>query len=55
VVVLQILLGLFALQAAFPFGRPEFGVPVLVLVVLTLYLLATPEARLAYSDPDDPA
>ena len=53
VVVLQILLGLFGYQAAFTYQRPELGLPVLVLVVATLYLLATPEARLAYSEPDD--
>ena len=53
VIVLQILLGLFAYQAAFTYQRPEFGVPVLVLVVATLYLLATPEARLAYAERDD--
>jgi hypothetical protein len=54
VVVLQILLGLFAYQAAFTFQRPELGLPVLVLVLVTLYLLATPEARLAYAERDDP-
>ena len=53
VVVLQILLGLLAYQAAFTFQRPEFGVPVLVLVGATLYLLATPQARLAYTEPDE--
>jgi hypothetical protein len=51
VVVLQILLGLFAYQAAFTYQRPLIGLPVLVLVVGTLYLLATPEARLAYAEP----
>ena len=54
VVVLQILLGLFAYQAAFTFERPEIGLPVLVLVAVTLYLLATPEARLAYAERDEP-
>jgi len=53
VVVLQLLLGLLAYQAAFTFQRPEFGVPVLVLVAATLYLLATPEARLAYAERDE--
>jgi hypothetical protein len=52
--VLQILLGLFGYQAAFTFGRPELGLPVLVLVLATLYLLATPEARLVYAERDDP-
>jgi hypothetical protein len=51
VIVLQILLGLFAYQAAFTYQRPLIGLPVLVLVVATLYLLATPEARLAYAEP----
>jgi hypothetical protein len=54
VVVLQILLGISAYEAAFSFGRPEFGVPVLALVAVTLYLLATPEARLAYAERDEP-
>ena len=42
-------------------GRPDLppwssvvGLPVLVLVVATLYLLATPEARLAYTERDEP-
>jgi TctA family transporter len=52
VVVLQILLGLVGYQAAFTYQRPEFGVPVLALVLATLYLLATPEARLAYAERD---
>jgi hypothetical protein len=55
VVVLQILLGLLAFQAAFSFDRPALGVPVLALVLVTLYLLATPEARLAYTERDDEA
>jgi hypothetical protein len=54
VVVLQLLLGLFGFQAAFPYQRPELGLPVLVLAVATLYLLATPEARLAYAERDVP-
>jgi hypothetical protein len=53
VVVLQLLLGLFGFQAAFAYQRPEIGLPVLVLVVTTLYLLATPEARLAYAERDN--
>jgi hypothetical protein len=52
VVVLQILLGLAGFQAAFSFERPELGLPVLVLVAVTLYLLLTPEARLAYLEAD---
>jgi len=53
VVVLQLLLGLFGFQAAFGYQRPLLGLPVLVLVLATLYLLATPEARLAYAERDD--
>ena len=52
VVVLQILLGLLGYQAAFTYQRPELGLPVLVLVAVTLYLLLTPEARLAYQESD---
>jgi hypothetical protein len=50
VVVLQLLLAALAYTTAFDAGRPEIGVPVLVLVAVVLYLLATPESRLAYSD-----
>jgi len=49
VIALQILFaasGVVAFQA----GRPEVGVPVLALVAAVLYLLLTPEARLAYLD-----
>ena len=49
VIALQILFaasGLVALQA----GRPEIGVPALALTAATIYLLMTPEARLAYLD-----
>ena len=49
VVVLQLLLAALAYTAAFEAGRPAIGLPVLVLVVVELYLLATPESRLAYS------
>jgi hypothetical protein len=52
VIVLQVLLGLFGYQAAFTYDRPELGLPVLVLVAATLYLLLTPEARLAYLEAD---
>jgi hypothetical protein len=48
VVALQIFLGLSAFVTAFEAGRPLIGVPVLVLVAAELYLLATPEARLAF-------
>ncbi|SEO91886.1 hypothetical protein SAMN05660991_02385 [Trujillonella endophytica] len=47
VVALQLILAALA-YTAFTAGRPEFGIPVLVLVAAELYLLATPEARLAY-------
>ncbi|MFQ1001516.1 hypothetical protein [Modestobacter sp. SSW1-42] len=50
VVALQIFLGILAYTAAFQADRPLIGVPVLALVGVVLYLLATPEARLAYSD-----
>ena len=53
VVVVQILLGLLGYNAAFENQMPAIGVPVLLLVAVTLYLLATPEARLAYSEPDE--
>ncbi|MBJ7453204.1 MAG: hypothetical protein JHC71_14145, partial [Blastococcus sp.] len=49
VIALQILFAasaLVALQA----GRPEIGIPALVLAAATVYLLMTPEARLAYLD-----
>ena len=54
VVVLQLLLGLLGYTTAFDGDRPLIGVPVLVLVAVTLYLLATPEARLAYLEQDVP-
>lgn len=52
VVVLQVFLGLLGYQAAFEFGRPELGLPLLVPVAVTLYLLATPESRLAFLERD---
>ena len=48
VVVLQLLLGALAYTTAFQAQRPIVGIPVLVLVAAELYLLATPEARLAF-------
>ena len=50
VVTLQIFLGILGYTTAFTADRPAIGVPVLALVGVVLYLLATPEARLAYSD-----
>ncbi|MCZ2816540.1 hypothetical protein [Modestobacter sp. VKM Ac-2984] len=48
VIVLQLLLGLLAYNAAFPAQQPLIGLPVLALVATELWLLATPEARLAF-------
>jgi hypothetical protein len=48
VVAAQIFLGLSGFVAAFEAERPLIGVPVLAVVAVELYLLATPEARLAY-------
>jgi hypothetical protein len=48
VVVLRLLLAALAYTTAFDAGRPAIGLPVLVLVAVELYLLATPESRLAY-------
>lgn len=50
VIAVQILLGLSGFVAAFDAGRPEIGLPILALVAAVLYLLMTPEARLAYFD-----
>jgi hypothetical protein len=52
VVVLQIFLGLLGYTTAFEAARPVIGLPVLVLVAATLYLLATPESRLAFLERD---
>lgn len=48
VVVLQLLLGVLGYTAAFQADQPLIGVPVLAVVAVELYLLATPEARLAF-------
>jgi hypothetical protein len=50
VVALQILLGLFGYSTAFPGQQPLLGIPLIVLAVAELYLLMTPEARLAFSE-----
>ena len=50
VVVMQLLLAFFGYSSAVDAGRPLVGIPILVLVATELYLLATPEARLAFSD-----
>lgn len=48
VVAAQIFFGLSGFVAAFEAQRPVIGLPTLVVVAAVLYLLATPEARLAY-------
>jgi hypothetical protein len=48
VIALQLLLAALAYTTVFEADRPLIGLPVLVLVAAELYLLATPEARLAY-------
>lgn len=50
VIVLQILLGLVAFTTAFGGGQPLIGLPVLALVGTELYLLASPEARVAFAE-----
>jgi hypothetical protein len=50
VIVLQLLLGLFGYSTAFPGGQPLLGIPLIALALTELYLLATPEARLAFLD-----
>ena len=50
VVAAQIFFGLSGFVAAFEAGRPLIGLPILLLVAAVLYLLATPESRLAYLD-----
>ena len=51
VVAAQIFLGLSGFVAAFEAERPLIGVPILAVVATELYLLATPESRLAYLQP----
>ncbi len=48
VIAAQIFFGLSGFVAAFEAERPLIGVPILALVGTVLYLLATPEARLAF-------
>ncbi|SCX52315.1 hypothetical protein SAMN03159343_2744 [Klenkia marina] len=50
VVVLQLLLGALGYATAFEAGRPLIGLPVLACVAGVCWFLATPEARLAYSE-----
>jgi hypothetical protein len=48
VIVLQLLIGVLGYTMAFQAERPLWGVPLLAAAALELYLLATPEARLAF-------
>lgn len=48
VVALQLLIGLFGYAAAFQYGSKPIGLPLLVVAVVVLYLMLTPEARLAW-------
>lgn len=48
VIVLQLILAALGYETIANADRPEIGIPVLVLVAVELYLLATPEARLAF-------
>ena len=50
VIALQILVAASGFVAAFQAGRPGIGVPLLALSAAVLYLLLTPEARLAFLD-----
>lgn len=50
VIALQVFFGAAGFVATFQAARPEIGIPVLVLVAGVVYLLMTPEARLAYLD-----
>ncbi len=48
IVVLQVLWLPVGFSLAFQAGRPQYGVPILVLAIGVLALLATPEARAAF-------
>ena len=52
VVALQVLLAVVGYSFAFPGEQPVVGVPILVLVAVEVYLLLTPEARLAFAERD---
>ena len=54
VIVLQALLAVVGYSFAFAGERPLVGVPVLALVAVELYLLLTPEARLAFAERPPP-
>jgi len=51
VVAFQLIFAALGYTAAFQYGAPQFGVPALALAAVELYLLATPEARLAFYRP----
>lgn len=53
VVAMQLILGFSGLTAITQAHSPAFGVPALALVAAEFYLLATPEARLAFSQGAD--
>ncbi len=53
VIAAQIFFGLSGFVTAFQAQLPLIGLPVLLLVATELYLLATPEARLAYLEGDE--
>jgi hypothetical protein len=48
VVAVQLLLGALGFTAAFSYEHPEVGIPMLAPVAVVVYLLVTPEARLAF-------
>ncbi len=48
VIAAQLFLALFGYYSAFVSGRPLIGIPILGGAAVVLYLLATPEARLAF-------
>ncbi|MEU2347592.1 hypothetical protein [Modestobacter sp. NPDC049651] len=50
VVALQLFLAVIGFSFAFQGDQPAIGVPILVLVLAELYLLLTPEARLAFAE-----
>jgi hypothetical protein len=48
VVAVQLFLGLFGVYSTFEWNGPLVGVPLLLMAAAVLYLLMTPEARLAF-------
>lgn len=50
VIALQLFLAVIGYSFAFSGDQPAVGVPILALVVVELYLLLTPEARLAFAE-----